>query len=139
MLALIARFVGADKNQGISEQAFLQRQVEAIESYVAGFPGEERNIRAREWIENYAETYRRNWQRKHLPRWLRELRCPDCPLADGRTIRHCKIHQQWSDLLVRYTSEDISSRQYVEQTLALLSDNKQQLKKVMPIRDADSS
>ncbi len=135
MLALIALFVGADRDHGISEQAFLQRQIKAIESYVAAFPGEERNIRAREWIENYAENYRKNWQRKYLPNWLRELRCPDCPLADGHSIRQCKIHQQWSDLLVRYTSEEMSSREYVEQALVLLNENKQQLKKVMPDRD----
>jgi len=130
MLVLIARFVGADRDPELSEQAFMRRQVEAIRAYVAQFPDEERNQRAVEWIEHSAEHYRRAWQRKYLSHWMRELRCPDCPLDDGRLIRHCEIHQRWSDLLSRYASEEITSREYVEKTLRLLSAHKQDLKKV---------
>ncbi len=129
MLILIARFVGADRDPGVSEQAFLQTQVEAIESYVADFPGEERNRRALEWVEKFAEKYRQNWQRSHLPDWLRSLRCPDCPLAGEHGIRHCEIHEQWSELLSRYIAEEISSGEYVQSSLRLLCENKQKLKK----------
>lgn len=132
MLALIARFVGIDKYQGVSEQEFLQHQVEAIRSYVASFPDQERNERAINWVEQYAEQYRKNWQRNYLVRWLQELRCPDCPLANSHAMRHCKIHDQWSDLLVRYVEEKISSREFVEKTLKLLSENKEMLKQRMP-------
>ena len=74
MLALIARFVCVDKYRGVSEQEFLQLQVDAIESYVQSFPERERDARALKWVGQYAEQFRRNWQRKYLVRWLQELR-----------------------------------------------------------------
>ncbi len=132
MLLLIARFIGVDRDPEVSEQAFMQRQIEAIQDYVARFPDSERSGRAMEWVENHAEQYRGAWQRKYLSRWMRELRCPDCPLAGEHLISHCEIHRHWSDLLSSYTTEEITSREYVEQTLQLLSKHKQKLKKVVP-------
>ena len=138
MLALIARFVCVDKYRGVSEQEFLQLQVDAIESYVQSFPERERDARALKWVGQYAEQFRRNWQRKYLVRWLEELRCQDCPLADGHSMRHCKIHNQWSDLLTRYAAEKISSREFVEQNLKLLSENKEILKQKMPVQAGEN-
>ncbi len=128
MLALIARFVAADRDPDVSEQAFMQRQVEAIRSYVAQFPDHERNARAMEWVEHSAKQYRRAWQRKYLSRWMHDLRCPDCPLSGAHSILHCEIHQLWSELLSRYAKEEMTSREYVEQTLQLLNENKEKLK-----------
>ena len=129
MLALIARFVASEKEGGAQAEAYMQRQVEAIREYVEQFPDSERNVRAVEWIERHAEQYRRAWQRSHLPRWLREMRCTDCPLAHGDLLHHCEIHEQWSALLTRYTNAELTSGEYVKSTLRLLKAHKQRLKK----------
>jgi hypothetical protein len=128
MLALIARFVGSEPTRGLSQEAFMRRQVEAIQSYLERFPEKEKDLRAIEWIERHAERYRRAWQRNHFTRWLQELRCPDCPLSDVGVIRHCEIHDRWSDLLLRYARDEITSSEYVEKTLTLLSAHKRRLK-----------
>lgn len=129
MLALIARFVASEKEGSAHAEEYMQRQVEAIRAYVGQFPSEERNTRAVEWIERHAEQYREAWQRRHLPKRLLDLRCTDCPLADGGILHHCEIHDRWSDLLTRYTDEEITPKEYVESTLALLEAHKQRLKK----------
>ena len=106
----------------------MRRQVEAIQSYLQLFPENEKDVRAIEWIQRHAEGYRRAWQRSHFTRWLKELRCPDCPLSDVGVIRHCEIHDRWSDLLLRYARDEITSGEYVEKTLSLLSAHKRRLK-----------
>ena len=53
-------------------------------------------------------------------------------------MRHCKIHNQWSDLLTRYAAEKISSREFVEQNLKLLSENKEILKQKMPVQAGEN-
>lgn len=129
MLALIARFVASEQEGDAHAEAYMQRQVEAIREYVEQFPAAERNTRAVEWVQRHAEQYRQSWQRSHLPRWLRDMRCNDCPLADGGVLHHCDIHERWSELLTRYADDEITSRQYVESTLGLLKAHKQRLKK----------
>jgi hypothetical protein len=106
----------------------MQQQVTAIQAYVAQFPNNERNWRAIEWIEKHARQYRKSWQRGYISRWMKNLRCPDCPLADGHPISHCDIHERWSNLLANYADDKITSREYVEETLTILREHKAQLK-----------
>ncbi len=132
MLALIARFVGSDKQRGSPQESYMRRQVEAIQAYVERYPVGEKEVRAIEWVERHAEQYRKSWQRSHLPRWLKDLRCSDCPLSHVGLIEHCEIHDRWSELLLRYVGEEITSKEYVEKTLDLLNAHKQRLRQVLP-------
>ena len=80
-----------------------------------------------QWIERHAANYRRDWQKKVLPRQAAEKRCNDCPLIAGDGERHCSIHGQWLKLLQTYLNDEIDSRKYVQQALALLREHKDEL------------
>lgn len=135
MLALIARFVGVDGTDTLSNEAFLQDQVAAMRAYVEQFPASEKHQRGIEWIENCARQYRETWQRKHVTRRLRDQRCADCPLQHAQQTQHCEIHRRWAGLLNHYTANQISSREYVENALALLSEHKQRLRQRCSLTD----
>ena len=128
MLALIARFVGGQAAPGVSDEAFMQRQIEAIRAYVERFPDEEREMRAREWIEGYARQYRQRWQMSVISEQSGESRCPDCPLLGDRGTSRCAVHDRWLRLLNSYVAGEISSKQYVEDTLALLNAHKERIR-----------
>lgn len=128
MLALIARFVGSYSGLDVSDEAFMQLQVEAIREYVERFPGEERGMRAREWIEGHARQYRQHWQRRIVSERSCEYQCPDCPLLGESDASHCAVHGRWLQLLNHYIDGEISSRQYVEDALALLEAHKASLR-----------
>lgn len=127
-LALITRFVGEAQNLDLSDAEFLLEQIAAIEQYVAPFPAEERQARALEWIENHARHYRQQWQKQAAVGVLAHARCPDCPLDGGDRKTPCAIHDRWLELLRRYAATEISSREYVEDSLKLLSQYKDRLK-----------
>jgi hypothetical protein len=127
-LALITRFVGEAQNLDLSDAQFLLEQIAAIEQYVAPFPAEERQARALEWIETYARQYRQQWQKQAAVGVLAHARCPDCPLDGGDRKTPCAIHDRWLELLRRYAATEISSREYVEDSLKLLSQYKNRLK-----------
>ena len=127
-LALITRFVGEAENLNLSDAEFLLQQIAAIEQYVAPFPAEERQVRALEWIETYARRYRQQWQKQAAVRVLAQARCPDCPLDGGDRTAPCAVHERWLNLLRRYAATEISSREYVEDSLKLLSQYKDRLK-----------
>lgn len=127
-LALIARFVGDASRLDPANPEFLSAQIAAVRAYVARFPAHERDARALEWIELNAEQYRREWHRRAAVEVLARARCPDCPLAGGDDLSPCVIHSRWLALLQRYAAQEISSHDYVEQTLALLRANKDLLR-----------
>jgi hypothetical protein len=127
-LALITRFVGDAQNLNLSNADFLLRQIAAIEQYVGRFPASERQARALEWIEAHAMQYRREWQKQAVVEALSQARCPDCPLAGGDRMSPCAVHHRWQHLLRRYTEEELSSHEYVEETLNLLGTCKNRLK-----------
>lgn len=131
LLALIIRFIDSEKDINFCTNEFIQKQIENIQSYIAQFPAEEKNYRALVWIEQYAKTYRKQWENEIITRELRYQRCSDCPLMDI-SDNPCQIHQEWLNLLQRYIQEEINSRQYVEQTLSLLEKHKQVLKIRIP-------
>jgi len=128
ILALITRFVGDAKNLNLSDADFLLKQIAAIEQHVEQFPAEERDTRALEWIEAYAREYRQQWQKQAAVGVLAQARCPDCPLDGGNRTTPCAIHDRWLELLRRYAATEISSREYVEDSLKLLGQYKDRLK-----------
>ncbi|MCP5159677.1 MAG: hypothetical protein H6974_13830 [Gammaproteobacteria bacterium] len=128
MLALITRFMCGAQNREVSDAEFLLRQIAAIERYVEQFPDSERDVRAMEWIGAYAQQYRRQWQKKAVAQTLAKERCPDCPLAGESRSAHCEIHAFWLKLLQHYIADEISSREYAENTLKLLDGYKNRLK-----------
>ena len=127
-LALITRFVGDPQSLNLSNTDFLLRQIAAIEQYVDRFPPEERQARALEWIEAHAMRYRREWQKQAIVEAMSQARCPDCPLAGGDLASPCSVHHRWQHLLRRYTEDELSSHEYVEETLNLLGNCKSRLK-----------
>jgi hypothetical protein len=127
-LALITRFVGEAQNLDLSDAQFLLEQIAAIEQYVAPFPAEERQGRALEWIETHARRYRQQWQKQAAVGVLAQARCPDCPLDGGSRTAPCAIHERWLDLLRRYAATEMSSEEYVADSLKLLGRYKNRLK-----------
>jgi hypothetical protein len=132
MLALIIRFMGDTQHLNVSDAEFLLRQITAIEQYVEQFPPGERNMRAMEWITAHAQQYRRQWQKNAVAQLLVKARCPDCPLAGGQRSSRCEIHDFWLKLLQQYITDEISSQDYVENTLKLLGQYKNRLKVSSP-------
>ena len=132
MLALIMRFISKDKHLDISDEEFLQRQLAEIKDYVGQYPPEQETRRTMEWIERYAEEYRKDWQKNMAARQSSTRRCPDCPLIESDSSSfceiYCEIHHQWQDLLQSYIGDNITSKKYVEDTLRLLEEHKTNLK-----------
>lgn len=128
MLALITRFMGDTQHLNVSDAEFLLRQITAIEQYVEQFPPSERNTHAMEWIAAHAQQYRRQWQKNAVAQVLIKARCPDCPLGGGHRSSHCEIHDFWLKLLQQYIADEISSQEYVENTLKLLGQYKNRLR-----------
>jgi len=124
MMAQIMRFVVDTKDDGVSSQQFLQRQLKVLRRHLAQFPAAERSARAMEWIGEHAARYRRDWERNSLADRTVYLRCADCPLAGVDAEEHCEIHEQWLYLLHRYLAGEVTTPDYVEQSLAVLRDYK---------------
>lgn len=129
LLALILRFVVDTDQADADSEEFLKRQIQTLKQYVAQFPEREQGQRAMEWIEQRAKRYREDWQKRTVSQRTVHLRCADCPLAGRGASEHCEIHEQWLYLLRRYTAHEILSQDYIEQALALLRENRDQLKR----------
>lgn len=129
VLALIARFVVDDLDDlSISDEVFLQNQVEEIFSHIKHAPEEQRQHLALAWIKDHAERYRQNWIRNSLSRCVSDKRCTDCPLRHGRSSEYCSIHSKWVILLNEYITGKIDSEEYIEETLHVLNQYKNELK-----------
>jgi hypothetical protein len=125
-LALILRFVVDSDGPDAANEEFLQHQLKELRMHLAGFPKTEHRSRAVEWIAEHAARYRRDWERNTLARRTVYLRCADCPLAELGATEFCEIHEQWLYLLHRYLTDETTSRQYIEDALALLAQYKAQ-------------
>lgn len=127
-LALILRFVVDTDGEGSTDQEFLQRQLKALRRYLAQFPKEEHGSRALDWIGQHAARYRRDWELNAVASRTVYLRCADCPLEGFGSTEYCQIHEQWLYLLHRYLANEVTTRSYVEDSLALLREYKNQHK-----------
>ena len=120
LLALIVRFVVDQDQLDLSDEEFIQRQLQTLRDYLERFPPQEHTARAMAWVAENAEGYRRSWQKNVVSRCAPNERCPDCPLTGGTGQGHCEVHARWLQLLRMYLADDISSECYVEDTLDLL-------------------
>jgi len=128
LLSLILRFVLSDDELAKPDEKFIQRQIRALKNYVAQFPEADQEKNALAWIEKHAENYRRNWEKKTVPAYVSHKQCPDCPMLDTGDASHCVIHQEWLQLLENYCQNEISTRSYIVNALALLQEHKNELK-----------
>ena len=129
VLALIARFVVDDLDDlSISDEAFLKSQVETICSHINNAPEEQQQQLALAWIKEHAERYRQEWFRKSLTKSVSDKRCQDCPLQHGSGKEFCAIHSKWIILLNEYVTDKIDSEKYIEETLYILNQHKNDLK-----------
>lgn len=128
MFALLLRFVGRKRTIEFCDNDFLQKQLDAIHTYAEMFPPEERQPRAMEWIERYSRKYRSRWEKGVINKEAATERCPDCPMSDKGASKNCQIHQRWLELLQQYEADELDSKQYVANALALLARHKDNLK-----------
>ena len=125
-MALILRFVVNTDDMDSPDDEFLERQIKTMRKYLARFPDAEHSARAIEWIGQHAARYRRDWERNTVASRTTYLRCADCPLAFLDAAEQCEIHEQWTYLLHRYIAGEATTPDYIETTLALLSEYKDQ-------------
>jgi len=128
-LALIVRFVGSDTVEPIPQQECMRLQIALIRDHVAGYPREQQEARAMAWIEDHAQRFREECRGKLLATALSgDNRCEDCPLSDAPGQGVCSIHDRWAALLHDFIGERVSSRDYIEQCLVLLREQKDRLR-----------
>ena len=127
MLALILRFVLNHEQLDVSDEEFIQRQIESLKCHVAQFPEELQEAKAMEWIEQHAENYRRAWQRRVVSKTAVNKRCVDCPLIHLGSSQNCAVHDDWLALLNRYLSKELTSAEYIDNALTLLQEHKSEL------------
>jgi len=125
-MALILRFVVDTEDPGASNGEYLQGQLKVLRKHLARFPEAEHRTRAMEWIQAHAARYRRDWERNTVASRTQYLRCADCPLEDIGASEQCEIHEQWLYLLHLYLTDETTSREYIEDALALLGKYKGQ-------------
>ena len=125
-MALILRFVVNTDDMDSPDNEFLDGQIKTLRKYLARFPDAEHSTRAIEWIGQHAARYRRDWERSTVASRTTYLRCADCPLAFLGAAEQCEIHEQWTYLLHCYIAGETTNRDYIETTLALLGENKDQ-------------
>ncbi|MRI31432.1 hypothetical protein EOPP23_00315 [Endozoicomonas sp. OPT23] len=128
MLALIIRFVAHQSDFDVSQEVFLQQQLEILQNHVSKFPVEQQEAKAMEWVELYARNYRRNWERHLATGQISHIQCQDCPLKGTGDESLCAIHGKWLKLLEDYCNEKVSTSLYVQHSLKLLQENKEKLK-----------
>ena len=129
LLSLILRFVLSNDELEVPDENFIHRQIHALQDYIAQFPEADQEKKALAWIEQHAEKYRRNWEKKTVSTYVSKAPCVDCPMVDeGDAGHHCVIHEEWLQLLEAYCHDYICTRSYIENAVALLQKHKSQLK-----------
>jgi hypothetical protein len=77
-----------------------------------------------------AELYRRKWHENVVADQAPRSHCPDCPLERIQHAGTCEIHERWLGLLTDYVSRNVSSEAYVFESLDLLRQHKEKLRKL---------
>ncbi|MBF0287543.1 MAG: hypothetical protein HQM14_06965 [SAR324 cluster bacterium] len=130
MLALILRFVGRGEYLDPCNEEFIKGQIHTIQEHVEKFPPEEHQARALKWIEKHAKQYRKKWEKALVSAKLYKQKCADCPLQGSNHQQSCEVHSKWLLLLRQYTSDEINSERYIEDSLALLTSHKNEIKQI---------
>jgi hypothetical protein len=128
MFALILRFGGHNQAITFYNHDFIQKQLETIQEHIKKYPSKEKGLRTIEWIEKYAREYRKRWEKGIINKEISKQRCADCPLSEINTSEHCQIHEQWMALLQQYAADEINSKKYIENTLKLFTQHKEDLR-----------
>ncbi|MCG6863115.1 MAG: hypothetical protein LJE70_17855 [Chromatiaceae bacterium] len=129
LLALILRFVVAEADSDLPHAACMRLQVTLIQEHISAFRAEDREARAIEWVEQHARRFREDCKGKLVAAALaEEARCRDCPLLETSNRGPCVIHEYWASLVRRYVNKQLSSAEYVRNSLALLQEHKEKLK-----------
>ena len=128
VFSLILRFAGFNQKLSFHADEFFAKQLEEIEAHISQYQPEEQGEHALRWIEQYASEYRKTWNKEIVAKEVSGHQCPDCPLQDDNTHEHCQIHDQWVELLQKYVANEISSQEYVEKALLLLTTHKEDLR-----------
>lgn len=128
MFALILRFTGYNQAISFYDNCFIQIQLEAIQAYLDKYPPDEKKMRTIEWITKYARAYREKWEEEIIDKAVSNQKCKDCPLSGETVNEHCQIHEEWTALLHQYSAGEINSNVYIENTLKLLTQHKEDLK-----------
>lgn len=129
LLALILRFVVAEADSDLPHEACMRLQVTLIQEHIAAFPPEDREAHAIEWVEQHARRFRKDCRGKLIAAALAdEAKCRDCPLLETAGGSPCIIHKRWAALIHAYVDKQLSSAEYVRNSLALLQNHKDQLK-----------
>ena len=135
MFALILRFIGQNQKVTFCDHEFFNKQLKAIQEHVEKFPPEEKELRAIEWIEKCARKYRERWENEIVGMKFSNERCPDCPLSNTSISGHCQIHEQWLELLQKYSADKINAKVYVENALELVAQHKDDLKRKLTLSE----
>lgn len=128
VLALIARFVAREWDLNVTDEVFLQRQVERMKCHLARYSEQVHDDKAIEWLAHYATQYRDQWRNRATGEADESSCCKDCPMNTLGEASHCQIHVEWFQLLERYNREELSSPDYVKAALEMLRAHKQELK-----------
>lgn len=129
LLALILRFVVADADSKLPDEACMRLQVTLIQEHIAAFPPEDREAHAITWVEQHARRFREECKGKLVAKALvDDGRCRDCPLLETADAGQCIVHERWAALVRAYVDRRLSSSEYVRDCLALLQEQKHRLK-----------
>jgi len=128
LLSLILRFVLSNDQLKNPSEEFIRQQIRALKNYVTQFPEADQEKYAFVWVEQHAEEYRRNWEKNSVFAYVSKSQCVDCPMVAKGDASHCMIHQEWLRLLEAYRDDAITTKSYIEKALALLQENKDQLR-----------
>ena len=142
VFALILRFAGFNQELSFHNDKFFKKQLQEIKTHVDQYQPEERGLRAIKWIEQYASEYRKAWNKEMISKEVLEHQCPDCALQNENISGHCEIHDQWMELLQKYAADEMTSQEYVRNTLLLLATYKEDLRvklSALPLQQQSSS
>jgi hypothetical protein len=128
LLSLILRFVLSNDELEQPGEGFIQGQICALKDYIAQFPDADQEETAFAWIEQHAEAYRRNWERRTVSTHASKEQCADCPMVVEGGPDQCLVHGEWLQLLEAYCRDSITTRSYIESAMALLRKHKDKLK-----------
>jgi len=128
LLSLILRFVLSNDEIKQPDEGFIQGQICALKDYIAQFPDADEEETAFAWIEQHAEAYRRSWEKRAVSAHASKEQCEDCPMVVEGGPNQCLIHEDWLQLLEAYCHDSITTKSYIESSMALLRKHKDNLK-----------
>jgi hypothetical protein len=133
LLALLLRFVVSEAPGELPQEACMRLQLAMIREHVAGFPPQEREARALEWVQTHARRFRQECHGKLIrAATADDARCPDCPLSATPDRARCAMHEQWIALVRRFLDDELAPVEYVRACLDLLRAHGDEIRVELP-------